>query len=112
MTFDGLSPRHRQVVLLLWSGQRQKEVAFTLQVSRATVREHVHAIAKLLPGPGSAMQKILLWRAECILRRLPDPTIVGLPACLITPNLARTPTHADKHMDLAALRCGNQVDRR
>ena len=55
-----LTPRQRDVVKLLVEGLRVAQIADTLGCTEATVRAHIQAIAKQLPGPHSPMRRILV----------------------------------------------------
>jgi DNA-binding CsgD family transcriptional regulator len=81
MLFE-LSPRRREIVLHLWSGLTQKEVASCMGVRSTTVRQTIGRIAALLPGRGSNLQKIMLWRSEVILAALPEVTKMQLKPLL------------------------------
>jgi DNA-binding NarL/FixJ family response regulator len=55
--FAPLSPRERQVAILMASGLRNREVAEQLSISLATVKDHVHHILQK-SGCGSRAQFI------------------------------------------------------
>ncbi len=45
-TFDGLTPREREVAGLVAAGLRNKDIALALSISLGTVKDHVHAILR------------------------------------------------------------------
>lgn len=49
-----LTPRQQEVARLLIAGQSNKEIARTLSISLATVKDHVHAILQALQLPSRA----------------------------------------------------------
>jgi hypothetical protein len=77
-----LPPRQRETVLRLWDGACPKDVATAMRVSLAVVRQYSCAVARKLPGNGSPLQKINLWRSQLILAALPDPIKHGLKPLL------------------------------
>lgn len=44
--FEGLSPREREVALLLAKGRCNKDIAHDLGISLGTVKDHVHAVLR------------------------------------------------------------------
>jgi hypothetical protein len=83
-----LPPRQRETVLRLWEGACPKDVATGMGISLAVVRQYSCTVAKKLPGSGSPLQKIALWRARLILDALPDPIKDGLKPLLGWPEVA------------------------
>lgn len=51
---EGLSPRRRQVAMLIATGRSNKQIARELEISPATVKDHVHDILTTL-GLGSRL---------------------------------------------------------
>lgn len=45
-----LSPRQRQIALLLYEGYSQREIARQLGIERSTVRNHIEAMRNRLRG--------------------------------------------------------------
>lgn len=83
-----LPPRQRETVLRLWEGACPKDVATAMGISLAVIRQYSCTVAKKLPGSGSPLQKIALWRAQLILSALPDPIKDGLKPLLGGADLA------------------------
>lgn len=52
--------RQREVVQMLVDGHAVAEIARLLGCTEATVRAHIQAIAKKLPGPHAPMRRILI----------------------------------------------------
>ncbi|WP_445285879.1 LuxR C-terminal-related transcriptional regulator [Yoonia sp. 2307UL14-13] len=46
-----MTPHRQEVVRLLIAGQSNKEIARTWSISRAAVKDHIHAILKALQLP-------------------------------------------------------------
>lgn len=61
-----LTTRQREVVTLLVAGHSVAEIAAALGCTEATVRAHIQAIAKTLPGPHSPMRRILVHGARLV----------------------------------------------
>jgi FixJ family two-component response regulator len=55
-----LTQRQRDVVALLVAGLSQREIRERLQIRRETLRFHIRTLGKRIPGPGSAMRRVLL----------------------------------------------------
>ena len=58
MTTARLTPRQRQVVVLVAEGRNCRQIAEVMAVRLATVRAHVQQIAKLVPSELPAMRRI------------------------------------------------------
>ena len=48
MSFCNLTPRQRQILVMVGAGQSNKAIAFALGLSEATVKEHLTAIMRRL----------------------------------------------------------------
>ncbi|MBJ7899761.1 MAG: response regulator [Cyanobacteria bacterium RI_101] len=58
-----LTPREREILRLLASGQSDREIARHLYISPGTVRVHLHAIIKKL-GAANRQEAILVWQTQ------------------------------------------------
>jgi DNA-binding NarL/FixJ family response regulator len=59
---DQLPPRQRQILLMLLKGQRPKQIAYELNISVATVREHASKIYERFDADdyGSLMSRFIV----------------------------------------------------
>lgn len=55
-----LTPKQRTVVELLVAGHRVHAIARRMNCTEATVRAHIQAVSKQLPGPHPPMHRILV----------------------------------------------------
>ena len=61
-TLADLSPRHRQVALLLAQGLSHKKIAIRLHLTRGTVRQYINRIADRLPDEDlPATARVVAW---------------------------------------------------
>ena len=61
-TLADLSPRHRQVALLLAEGLSHKKIALRLCLTRGTVRQYINRIADRLPDEKlPASERVIVW---------------------------------------------------
>ena len=65
MSFGNLTPRQRQVLVMVGAGHSNKAIAFALGVSEATVKEHLTAIMRRLG---------VVTRTEAALHLPPSPS--------------------------------------
>jgi DNA-binding CsgD family transcriptional regulator len=54
-----LTPRQRQVVVMLSDGASYAKIARTLGITQRTVRMHVEHVASRLDGDGSPLRRVL-----------------------------------------------------
>lgn len=54
-----LTPREREVCLLVADLKSAKRIAKELGISVRTVEHHIYAVARQLPGTGQPMKKII-----------------------------------------------------
>lgn len=57
---DDLTPRQRDVVVLLRAGLNCRAIAHRLGIAPATVRKHIDAAADKVPGPHPPIRRLLL----------------------------------------------------
>jgi FixJ family two-component response regulator len=69
-----LTPRQRQIAVLLRAGLAPKKIGSTLGVSLSTVRFHIRALAARLPGDAPAQRKILTVRLPSTFTSTPAMT--------------------------------------
>lgn len=59
MSSASLTPREREICLLVARGFTAPEIGEELGISHRTVEAHVYSAARLLPGRGTPMKKII-----------------------------------------------------